>query len=201
MVYRPLFFDCFPPPLREQLDAAVERLESEDRPAAPLQNRYRDVLAVLIEAGNFQSRLTLDTELRELDGETVEIEVLYFGLASAVYIDRSGETCGIGKPGNDGWTWTPQAGLATSVRKIIDSLIAEGVSGEYLDYSGAEQAALAIQALADNLYSMGDLPEDKLEELLVTTEALATALDDPEKFDRAFTTRSFKKIGTIVREV
>lgn len=110
-----------PSPLREKLGGAIERLESgEDKADVPLQNRYRDVLAVLIEVGTFQSSPKLHTELRELDGKSVEVEVLYLGLATAWFTDRTGKYAGAGRPGEDGWTWTSQPELAAKIRKAIE---------------------------------------------------------------------------------
>lgn len=110
----------FPPPLREKIEDAAGRLEAKDRNRNPLQNRYRDVLAVLVEAGSFNSRLTHDIDLREVDGRSIEVEVLYLGLARAFYTDRSGRICGTGQPGAAGWTWTLQPKLAASIRQTID---------------------------------------------------------------------------------
>jgi len=110
----------FPPPLREKIKDAAERLEAADRKSSPLQNRYRDVLAVLVEAGAFNSRLTHDIDLREVDGRSIEIDVLYIGLASAYYTDRSGKYCGIGRSGPGGWIWTERPELAASIRHTID---------------------------------------------------------------------------------
>lgn len=110
----------FPPPLREKVKDAAERLEANERQSSPLQNRYRDVLAILVEAGAFNSRLTHDIDLREVDGKSIEVEVLYLGLASAYYTDRSGKYCGIGQSGDAGWTWTVRPKLAASIRHTID---------------------------------------------------------------------------------
>lgn len=113
-----------PLPLREKLGGAIERLESaeqaETETDTALQNRYRDVLAVLVEAGSFQASPTLDTELREVDGRSIEVEVLYLGLAAAWFTDRSGKYAGAGRPGADGWEWTSQPELASKIRKAID---------------------------------------------------------------------------------
>ncbi len=115
----------FPAPLLEQLGDAVERLQDAESghgsSGAPLQNRYRDVLAVLTEAGAFDSRLTLDTELREIDGRTLEVQVLYLGLANAYFTDRSGAYSGTGKPATaaGGWEWSVQPELAASIQQTI----------------------------------------------------------------------------------
>lgn len=110
----------FPAPLKKQLSSAIKNLEAGPQADTPLQNRYRDVLAVLIEAQAFDSRLTLETQMREFGGETVEVEVLYLGLARAYYTDRSGKHAGMGQPGQDGWQWSQQGGLASSIRRTID---------------------------------------------------------------------------------
>lgn len=112
-----------PKPLRDRLGDTIERLanDAESDTTVPLQNRYRDVLALLTEIISFQSKLTLDTELRKLDGGTVQIEVLYLGLGQAYYVDRSSKHAGIGQPGGaDGWIWEEQPELAASVRRTID---------------------------------------------------------------------------------
>ena len=111
---------AFPRPLREKLGDAIERLEAGEEIDTPLQNRYRDVLAILIEAGSFQTRLTLDSELREIDGVRREVEVLYLGLARAYYVDRSGRHAGTGRPAEDGWQWTEAPELATEIRRTLD---------------------------------------------------------------------------------
>ncbi len=110
----------FPPPLREKIKDASERLEAKDRESHPLQNRYRDVLAVLVEASAFNSRLTHDVDLRDVDGKSIEVDVLYLGLASAYYTDRSGKYGGTGQPGDVGWTWTERPKLAASIRNAVD---------------------------------------------------------------------------------
>jgi hypothetical protein len=108
----------FPPPLRDKAGEAITRLE-DPQPDTPLQNRYRDVLAILSEVGNFQSVVTIDTELREINGAQVEVEVLYLGLAQAWYADRTGKHAGSGHPGPEGWIWTADASLAGRVREAI----------------------------------------------------------------------------------
>ncbi len=108
----------FPPPLRDKAGEAITRLE-DPQPDTPLQNRYRDVLAILSEVGNFQGVITIDTELREIDGAQVEVEVLYLGLAQAWYADRTGKNSGSGRPSPEGWIWTADASLAGRVREAI----------------------------------------------------------------------------------
>ncbi len=108
----------FPPPLRNKVADALERLEVTDS-SLPLQNRYRDVLAILTEAGNFQNQITVDSEMRELGDEQVEVQVFYLGLGQAYYTDRSGRHAGHGVPTTEGWSWTEDPSLSSRIRKAI----------------------------------------------------------------------------------
>ncbi|NNE90636.1 MAG: DUF3450 family protein [Verrucomicrobiales bacterium] len=108
----------FPPPLTEKLDDALARLHTTEE-ETPLQNRFRDLVAILAEAGNFQNTITVDTDLREIDGKQIEVDVLYLGLTQAFFVDRAGKNAGIGHPGDDGWTWQPVNRLAGEIRQAI----------------------------------------------------------------------------------
>lgn len=108
----------FPPPLRNQVEPVLARLETADSEAS-LQDRYRDLLTVLGEAGQFDRTLTIDSEIRAIDGEQVEVQVLYLGLARAWYVDRAGRHAGTGIPTAEGWRWTENPSVAPSVRRAI----------------------------------------------------------------------------------
>lgn len=108
----------FPPPLRDKLGETLTRLEHPD-PDQPVQNRYRDLLAVLIEAGNFNREITVHTELRQIGDQERELRVLYLGLASAYYVDRTGQHAGTGSPGAEGWVWTEIPALAGEIQRAI----------------------------------------------------------------------------------
>lgn len=72
-------------------------------------------------------------------------------------------------------TWKPDA---ESVRRIAQSVVDEGIGGEYLDYAAAEQAAMALQALTVTLANMQALGpaqvaqlDDEIEKLLGATQS------------------------------
>ena len=44
---------------------------------------------------------------------------------------------------------------AEDLRAILESLVDDGLAGEYSDYQGAEQAAMALQAVADFMSRRG----------------------------------------------
>lgn len=106
-----------PAPLLEKVDESIALLEATDRP--PLQDRYRAVVALLREAVNFQNQFTLHSEMREIEGQSREVQVLYLGLARAFYVDRGGVTAGIGTPTAEGWTWEEKNPLAPSIAETI----------------------------------------------------------------------------------
>jgi hypothetical protein len=109
----------FPPPLRQKVEESLLRLESPD-PESPLQNRARDLLLVLQAFVDFQNSVSLDREVREIDGERREVEVLYLGMAQAWYVDATGRHSGSGVPGEDGWTWSADPSLAPRVRAAVE---------------------------------------------------------------------------------
>lgn len=108
----------FPPPLRAKMEEVLARLEAPD-PKRPLQHRIRDVLLVMGACLNFQSVISLDADIRSIDGEQREVEVLYLGFTQAWYVDRSGAYSGYGTPGREGWVWKEEPALATTVRRAI----------------------------------------------------------------------------------
>ncbi len=114
---RPLLV-IFPAPLRSKMAEVIGRFETADA-QEPLQHRTRDVLLLMQAYLNFQNTITLDTDIRSIDGEDREVDVLYMGLTQAWYVDQTGEYSGYGMPGLKGWTWTEEPALATSIRQAI----------------------------------------------------------------------------------
>lgn len=109
----------YPEPLRKELGDAIYRLENPDR-YLPLQNRYRDLLAILAATVTFDNTITLTKEIREAGGERIEIETLYLGLTRAWYLGRSGTIAGHGKATKKGWQWTEDNAIADDVRQAIE---------------------------------------------------------------------------------
>ncbi len=109
----------FPPPLHRKVEEAAIRLESPD-PEAPLQNRARDILLVLQAYLDFQNTLTVDSDIREIDGSRREVSILYMGMAQAWYVDIDGKYSGYGIPSDSGWSWTEDNSFAPQVRAAID---------------------------------------------------------------------------------
>lgn len=108
-----------PPPLHRKVEEAVIRLEAPD-PETPLQNRARDILLVLQAYLDFQNTLTVDSDIREIDGTRREVSILYMGMAQAWYVDTDGKYSGYGTPSDNGWVWTEDNSFAPRARAAID---------------------------------------------------------------------------------
>ena len=91
----------FPEPLVADTEAELATLRSWESSDEP-RDALRSILALLAKAEKFNRRFTRTTEIRN----NREVQVLYLGLAQAFYAD-SKDKAGIGRPGPDGWTWSP----------------------------------------------------------------------------------------------
>ena len=109
----------FPGPLRKKVGDALFRIENPD-PDQTLQDRYRDLLAILAATAAFDHAIIVTKEIREVDGERIELETLYLGLAKAWYVGRAGTIAGHGKANNEGWQWTEDNSIAVHVRQAIE---------------------------------------------------------------------------------
>ena len=57
---------------------------------------------------------------KDAEGKDRQVQALYLGLGHAYYADQGGSFAGVGVPGAEGWTWTVDAGLGSTIRKVID---------------------------------------------------------------------------------
>jgi hypothetical protein len=71
-----------------------------------------------------------------------------------------------------------------SLQAIALSLIEEGLDDQYYDYPSAEQAATAVQSLADTMNTMQPFSDNKLDRLNGCIDALLRATQDGDRFQR-----------------
>jgi len=111
-----------PAPVKDGVTASIQRLEADDTDegAMQLQEKFRAILAILSAARDFDGRLTVVSEIREIGGEEREIDVLYAGLAQAWFVGRQGKVGGVGLPTDEGWVWKEDRAIAGRVREAID---------------------------------------------------------------------------------
>lgn len=124
-------FVQLPEPLLTQIKPLTSRMpedptETDTSASARLQN----LVGILTVIDKFNSVVTKDSGIQEIsDGTTAEVTKLYFGLATAYFVDGSGEYAGYGMPSETGWNWT------------VDNQIAESVKGLVGVYEGTKEAS------------------------------------------------------------
>lgn len=113
----------FPTPLRQTLREPLERLDAvpgdSDGSERSLQDRARDIILILQAYREFQGTITIDREVISLGGKEREVEILYLGMSRAWFVDLRDEISGTGIPSPEGWTWTEDPSLASTVRRAI----------------------------------------------------------------------------------
>jgi hypothetical protein len=120
---------ALPAPLVDKIKPLIRRLpdDSSDTELS-LGERVQNIVGILSQADKFNTTLTATSESREIEGgKVVEVRTLYWGLATAYYVDASGEYAGIGHPGPDGWEWPQLEDKGAEINRLLD--IYEG-SGE-----------------------------------------------------------------------
>lgn len=87
--------------------------------------------------------------------------------------------------------WQP---APASLRRIARSLIRDGLEGQYRDYAAAEQAAMALQALAQTLQSLGALTPEALRGIDLQLQEILEVTDDDERYQPSGLLPSLRRI-------
>ena len=93
-------------------------------------------------------------------------------------------------------SWQPSA---AQVKSLASGLARDAAAGYFRDYSGAEQAVMAIQALAASLRADGVLDDAKLSRINADIEKLLADTHDPEKFDPRSVPPELKRLDAELR--
>jgi len=110
-----------PEPVATKLAPLMQRMPTDpSNTRVTVAERFQNVLAVLSELNKANSELAISYEIRKFaDGSSGEVQVIYIGLAQAYYISPRGDA-GIGRPGEDGWTWTPAPEAASAILSTLE---------------------------------------------------------------------------------
>jgi hypothetical protein len=110
-----------PEPVATKLAPLMQRMPTDpSNTRVTVAERFQNVLAVLSELNKANSELSISYEIRKFaDGSSGEVQVIYLGLAQAYYISPRGDA-GIGRPGEDGWTWTPAPDAAQAILSTLE---------------------------------------------------------------------------------
>lgn len=106
-----------PEPLTDKMDRLLSQLpkEGEAGNRRLINNRAVVVIGILDEINNFQNSIQVHRQKLTIDGQELNFSVIYYGLASAYFVDDNETIAGVGSPGDDGWEFTKMDGIATEV--------------------------------------------------------------------------------------
>lgn len=111
-----------PTPLIEELDPLIRRLpDPEAKTRLPVSQRLLTVVGILNKVDKFNTGITIETAIRNVDNTSAEVTTLYFGLGGAYFSNDSGSYAGYGIPSPDGWEWKEDSAIADKVVELIKS--------------------------------------------------------------------------------
>tara|TARA_B110000438_G_scaffold290552_1_gene326409 strand:- start:1252 stop:2079 length:828 start_codon:yes stop_codon:yes gene_type:complete len=109
----------FPEPLMNKINDEVERIRQLE-PSGSLQDRLRDLVAVMSAASEFGQSLTIHSQIRADGEDQIEVEVLYLGFSGAWYVGRAGKVAGYGRAHKGGWIWSEDNSVAGPLKEAIE---------------------------------------------------------------------------------
>ena len=129
----------FPEAFKTQIDPLLRRIpEDPYNPGrATLGERLPNVVGILQAASKFNGTLHLFRENVSLEenGQKIEkqVDVLYWGMGIAYFVDQENTYAGFKVPGANGWTSKVDTSIAADVRKIVDMYQRANPNIEFVD--------------------------------------------------------------------
>ena len=71
---------------------------------------------------------------------------------------------------------------ADDMKVLLNGVIAGGLSGEYVDYAGAEQASMALGTIVTAMENVGALQRGQMDGINAALDKVFAAVDDDEKY-------------------
>lgn len=123
-----------PKPLQTAIKTPLGRIpQGEEAEKVSISIRTQNIVAILNEMDKFNNVVTKETAIQELEGGvTAEVTTLYFGLAGAYFSNPEGTYAGVGKPGPQGWVWTPTPDQSEQILKLL-AVFDRRVQATYVD--------------------------------------------------------------------
>lgn len=95
--------------------------DAADKAQAPLSRRVENVVGVLYLFNKYAGKIDQTSELVDRpNGPSLGVGALYLGTSYGFYVDDEDKIAASGKPGAQGWTWSPIDSAALRVRQAID---------------------------------------------------------------------------------
>ncbi len=116
--------NALPRDTKENLNRLTKRIPDrnvpENRVKASLGERMQNIVGLLNQIEVFNNGIQVLTEVREIEGQNVSVEVFYFGLAKAYYVNQDKGVAGSGTVTKEsGWTWKEDPALIDPISRMI----------------------------------------------------------------------------------
>lgn len=115
--------DSFPPKFVELIDPLVRRLpEDPYRPGnLSLGQRLANVVGILQQASKFNQTIHFVNDTVEYDGKLIQVDMVYWGLGMAYFVDQNNTYAGIKYASSNGWQTDVLTDQAETIRLLIDN--------------------------------------------------------------------------------
>lgn len=106
-----------------QIERPLSNMPTEEEAdKVALTVRLQNIVVILSQFDKFQSMISKDIEIQDVEGESREVTTLYYGFAYAYFVDGTGEYAGYGYPkpdGSPGWLWKSDSSLAEKIQTLV----------------------------------------------------------------------------------
>ena len=118
----------FPKPLIDRINPLIRRLpEDPKNTKLTLGERVQNIVGILSQSNKFNDTITLTSEIRKVkNGKEVQVNTLYWGLATAYFVDASGEYAGIAYPTKAGWETSMIEGIGPQIQQLLSVYEGDG---------------------------------------------------------------------------
>ena len=116
--------NALPLDIKENLNRLTRRIPGRNVPdsrvRASLGERMQNIVGLLNSIEVFNNGIQVLTEVREIGGQNVSVEVFYIGLAKAYYVNQDKGVAGYGVVSKEsGWTWKEDTTLIDPIARMI----------------------------------------------------------------------------------
>ena len=109
-------YTFFPKPLKTKVQSLVQQLGKPKQAS----DRMAILIGIMNEVDKFNAEFNFARDEKTLpSGETVVVNVIYLGLATAYYANTEGTIGGVGVPASGEWIWTERNDLAPAIRDSV----------------------------------------------------------------------------------
>lgn len=129
------YIKYFPVAFASQVDPLLRRMpEDPYKPGrTTVSERLQNIVGIVQAASKFNSTLHLFRETVEVDGHEIQVDVLYWGMGIAYFVDQKSAYAGYKYPTADGWKTKKMSDVAIQVRKLVDMYQRKNPNIEFVD--------------------------------------------------------------------